>query len=166
MSKKILLVGFFLLAAAIVLTGCSLKTVFAEMLARTTGGRLKLQDHNEQVTIQTEDKEMTLGRQELVQGFPEDVPVYPGADVEASWQVSQAEQEGVTASFVTDDALDKVERFYRDNLATSGWQVNNTMTAAGSVVFIAEKDNRSAWITLSEDNGQVTINILVGTKGE
>ncbi|MBU0619207.1 hypothetical protein KKD62_03145 [Patescibacteria group bacterium] len=166
MRKRILLTTITLLLMAILLTGCSVKGVLSEMLAKTSGGRLKLKEGNEKIILKTEDKEVTLGQQELVRGFPEDIPVYPGANVEASWQVTQEDQEGVTASFITQDSLDKVERFYRDNLGTNGWQTNNTMTAADSVVFIAEKDQRSAWITLSQDDNQVTINILVGTKGE
>jgi hypothetical protein len=159
----------------LVLAGCSLpgqqqagqaaKKFLGGVINKSTGGRLNVSDDGEEVSLQTEEGEMKIKQDDLITDFPTDMPVYPGASVQTSW-VATEKQGGIMAEFVTTDQLDKIERFYRDQLAENGWYQTNELAQAGSVVFSAEKDERSAWVSLNQNENQVLITILVVTNNE
>src|SRR6187455_1711807 len=64
----------------------------------------------------------------LPEGFPSDVPVYPGATPGASMTMPGL---GVFATFQTDAAVDAILTHYRGELAKSGWSVSDTPDGDG-----------------------------------
>lgn len=156
----------------LVLTGCTLpgqqatgqaaKKFLGGVVNKASGGRLNVSEDGEEVSLQTEEGEMKIKQDDLVTDFPTDMPIYPGASVRISW-VANDEQGGMMAEFATSASLEKVERFYRDQLASEGWYQTNQLFQEGSVVFMAEKDERSTWVSLNQDEDQVIITILIST---
>jgi len=165
--KKIILLLFL----SFILTGCNLpgqkkseetaKKFLGGVINKTTGGRLKISEDGQKVSLKNKQgEEMVIGQKELVMDLPDDISVYPGASVKSSWQTDE-EGRGIMAEFVTNDSLAEVESFYRDELTQEGWQETNRIDQEDSIVFIAEKNNRSAWISLNQIDSQVKINILI-----
>lgn len=64
----------------------------------------------------------------IPEGFPSDIPVYPGATIGPSMSVPG---EGVFATFATDDAVDAILTHYRSELAKNGWSVVDTAERDG-----------------------------------
>jgi len=58
------------------------------------------------------------------------------------------------ATLVTDDAPERVARWFRDMLPMNGWQLRNEgKGAAGAVTIYAEKAGRPLWLTLKPNAG-------------
>jgi hypothetical protein len=64
----------------------------------------------------------------IPEGFPSDVPIYPGATPGSSMAMPGL---GVFATFQTGDSVDKILSHYRSELANGGWSVADTPTGDG-----------------------------------
>jgi hypothetical protein len=61
-------------------------------------------------------------------GFPSDVPIYPGAVIGSSISTPGL---GVFSMFETGDAVEKILAHYRSELAKNGWSVVDTAAGDG-----------------------------------
>src|SRR6185436_1945132 len=64
----------------------------------------------------------------IPQGYPTDVPVYPGATPGSSMTMPGL---GVFATFESDDAVDKILEHYRGELTKGGWSVTDAADGGG-----------------------------------
>ena len=64
----------------------------------------------------------------IPEGFPSDIPVYPGATIGSSMTTPGL---GVFATFETDDGVDAILSHYRSELAKNGWSVVDTAQGDG-----------------------------------
>jgi hypothetical protein len=65
----------------------------------------------------------------IPEGYPKDVPIYPGATPGGSMAMPGM---GVFATFTSDDTVDAILTRYREELAKNGWTVQDT-TDKGSI---------------------------------
>ena len=72
--------------------------------------------------------EAILAEGVIPEGFPSDVPIYPGAEIGPSMTTPGL---GVFATFVTDDAVEAILTHYRSELAKNGWSVVDTAAGDG-----------------------------------
>jgi hypothetical protein len=79
------------------------------------------------------------------EGFPSDVPVYPGATAGSSLSTPG---QGVFATFASDDPVDKVLSHYRGELAKNGWSVVDTAQGDG---VDGTRGNRSVSVRVRRD---------------
>ncbi|HKA16002.1 MAG TPA: hypothetical protein VKH41_13355 [Myxococcota bacterium] len=92
----------------------------------------------------------------IPEGYPSDVPVYPGATPGASMAMPGL---GVFATFVSSDAIDQVQTYYRGELGKNGWSVTNSPDGSG---LDASKGNRSVQVRLrknDEGRSEIAINV-------
>jgi hypothetical protein len=94
---------------------------------------------------------------ELPGNFPEDVPLYPGAEVVKARPTSEA---GISVGWSTGDDMVKVASYYADQLAAKGWATNRVDAPEGIVVF-ADKGKRSATLGVTPAEGKTAIDLLV-----
>lgn len=94
---------------------------------------------------------------ELPGNFPEDVPLYPGAEVlkarpgsEANWSVG----------FSTPDDPAKVAAYFADAFAAQGWSTQRVDAPEGIMVF-ADKGDRSATYGVGSVEGKTQIDLLI-----
>jgi len=93
------------------------------------------------------------------EGYPSDVPVYPGATAGSAMSMPGL---GVFATFESDDAVDKVVDHYRGELGKNGWSV--TDAAAGGGVD-ATKGERSVQVRARHDEkGRTEIAVNVSER--
>jgi hypothetical protein len=123
------------LAAALFLVGACRKheTVSAG------GSTVEVDRSGKVVTIRTAEGTATAGGSALPEGFPKDVPVYPGARVTASLVTPGTT--GHVATFETSEWPDDVAKFYAGKLA--GWTTAMDMkTEDGHTLLMKSPDGK------------------------
>jgi hypothetical protein len=95
----------------------------------------------------------------IPEGFPSDVPVYPGAAPGSSMSMPGL---GVFATFESDDAADKIVEHYRGELSKGGWSVTDSADGGG---VDATKDKRSVQVRArqtEQGKAEIAINVSEG----
>lgn len=104
---------------------------------------------------------ITEGNKALDGNFP--LPIYPGA--KPAGAVS-GETEGVDRSefimVLTNDDVDKVSLYYRNELKKQNWQMDRIDTIGQSVNFACHKDRTEGSVMVSGDGKQTTITLQAG----
>ena len=98
----------------------------------------------------------------LPEGFPKDVPVYPGVTITMGMANSDEQSYSVTAE--TKDALQNVADKYKKDLVANGWaeQSSFSQTADSPMAMLSyTKDGRVVVISIQAENGKTTISIAV-----
>jgi len=151
-----------LLASGLVAwSGCGQsKTVVDEEGNRTT---LTEKGGNVEVTFEGKDGEKVRiaggeGGVALPDGFPKDVPLYPGATP----TVTNSNAEVTTVMLTTADAAAKVSAFYKEKLAAAGWTTKNTLDMPTGSMIVCSKGDRTLSVTLVSDDNQTMINLTLG----
>lgn len=98
------------------------------------------------------------GAVRLPDAFPDDVPVYPGAEPTGALS---AEGEGVMATLRSSAAPEAILDFYRDALAGDGWSIESERNFGRQRQLSATKDERRVSIQLSGDDTATQIVITV-----
>ena len=88
------------------------------------------------------------------EGYPSDVPVYPGATPGSSMAMPGV---GVFATFVSNDSVEKILAHYREELTKGGWTVQDTADGMG---IDATKESKSVTVSARQtDNGtEIAVN--------
>jgi hypothetical protein len=92
----------------------------------------------------------------IPEGFPNDIPVYPGATIGSSMTTPGL---GVFATFETDDPVETILTHYRGELAKSGWSLTDSAQGDG---LDGTKDNRMLMLRArkGDDNRtEIAINV-------
>lgn len=135
-----------------------------------TGVKTNLQDiQNGKMTITDPKTGQTVdvGSGKLPDNFPSDFPQYPGAKVQSavSGNDTQKDQNGMWVTFTTNDSVDKVAIFYKNELASKGWTTTGTYSAGGATTYTVQKDTQEGSVVISSSGSNGTaIVVTVGTK--
>ena len=95
----------------------------------------------------------------IPEGYPSDVPVYPGATPGSSMTMPGL---GVFATFESNDPVDKIQSHYRGELGKNGWSVVDSADGSG---LDATKGSRSVQVRLrknEEGHSEIAINFSEG----
>jgi hypothetical protein len=93
----------------------------------------------------------------LPNGFPKDVPVYPGATI----AVSATTQDMINVSLQTTDQPQEVKAFYQEKLKQNGWQTQSTLNIPQGTMLHATKDGRTQTVTIGRDEDKTVISLVV-----
>jgi len=156
--KRICLVGAVLAIA--ICFGCKKSTT----VTGPSGERATVTNKgdNAEVTIEDRDgKKVTIkgGARgvALPEGFPKDVPIYPGATVASS--VAQEKQFHITLK--AGDDVAQVADHYAAKLKENGWKIEATVNVADAKMFSAKKDKRAVSVIVSPEGGKAIVAITV-----
>lgn len=95
------------------------------------------------------------GAGNLPESFPDDVPVFPGAQSAGGLAVGG---EGLAAALVTESAAEAVVSFYVEELVARGWTLGaEPRDALQSDRISASKDDRTLWVVVSDAAGGAQI---------
>ena len=128
------------------------------------GGELTFEVEGEDVRISGEKEGVGAisGRfgekAEIPDGFPEDIPIYPGSDV-IGGMVAGA---GGMVTLQTGDDSEKVAAFYREKLVEEGWSLAPEMDLGGGQVLPIEKEGRNGAVQISREANATNIVVTVG----
>lgn len=94
--------------------------------------------------------------------FPKDFPLYPGAKVTSSLSGAQSgKNNGFWLTMTTPDTLDKVNAFYKAQLAANGWAIESTYTAGGTTTETMTKTGWSGSLAVTSDSGTKATQIVI-----
>ncbi|MFQ5640348.1 MAG: hypothetical protein ACE5IR_20405 [bacterium] len=123
---------------------------------------LSLKNDRSEITVKGGGEEVHLSLDEsgvdLPDDFPSDAPVYPGSTV----FTSATSEYGYTVALQTHTPLKEVTDFYKKKLKEKGWKIvlNSSLGQDGSMLQ-ASKDQRSQYITFTQQAGTTTISMTV-----
>jgi len=119
----------------------------ASVQVSDTGIRIESEDADGRTSIQVAGD----GEIGLPEGFPDDLPVPPGATVAYSMS---SEGEGLSATLAVEDTPRGVFTFYVEALGKEGWEIRDKLEAAGQYLVSAHKGDREVSVSVAEDDGE------------
>jgi len=112
-------------------------------------------------TITTDEGQVTVGVQKLPDNWPSDVPEYKNGTIQYSGTSNpETGEEGAAVMYMTSDSAQTVADFYKKELESKGWKIEQTGNMGGAMVVAATKDARNIGIYIADGgNGQTTVTI-------
>ena len=104
--------------------------------------------------------EVTIG-DDLPDSFPDDFPIYDGADLQGATESDRAGVSGTEAVWTTGDDFDDVKGFYDDAFADGPWKSSGDGTLPESVFWTVAKGDEDGYVLIT-DADDVTIIAIVG----
>ncbi len=119
------------------------------------------------ISVQNEDGTqdvVTGGGAQLPKGFPEDVPVYPGLNIQMSNSMTSENVFSIVGQ--TTAKNDDVAAFYKKELAARGWKEESVMqqNAEGQVMTMLHygKDTRKVHVMVMSEGDATTVSLTTG----
>lgn len=97
-------------------------------------------------------------------------PTYPGATIQGTFSAEGKDGEGGSFGFSTADSIEKVVKFYEDNLKEAGFKITtntvqqNGAITMGSLVGEDEGKKRTAFINAISEKGETKVTAVFGSK--
>jgi hypothetical protein len=151
MNKRILTLGVLVVAAAVVVVGCSrTKTI------KTDQGEITISDKGEMVKMEIKTEEgkdikVNLGEQTLPSNLPKDIPIYNPSKVTASQMMGNKK---VMLNLTTPDEAGSVTKFYEHRLKEDGWKLGRQMTMGPMAIMSGIKGNKKLNVTINRDDDE------------
>jgi hypothetical protein len=95
-------------------------------------------------------------------GFPDDVPIYPGASPTAAMT---AAGEGVMVTLRSTDEQQAIFEFYEAQLVEQGWSITARPSFGGQLGLEASKDSRKVTVRVSGVEGESHLSLMVNDAG-
>ncbi len=155
MSK--LTLGAFVVAVLLAVAGCGGTDEIAEQaVEEASGGDVKIDKDGDETTIEVGGQELENKQGDLVEGFPEDIPM-PG-DFEV---VSSSKVEGKYQAFGRIPSSDDAFAFYKAELPEKGWKVDVAAASEGSFQVVATKGGRALVVGSSPSNEGANLTVVL-----
>jgi hypothetical protein len=104
--------------------------------------------------------------EKLPDSFPNDFPIYGGADFKGSISTTQEGEKGLAATWETGDSLDKVKSYYNDQFGgKSAWtQDSATDTGQGAFYAVHKKSDatKAGFVTLASQGDKTSFIVFIG----
>lgn len=157
------IIGFALLGFVLA-PGCTKKETF-----KSKKGNVSVEQEGKRgkVTVETDEGKTEIETGEsLPKGWPADMPVYKPAKIVGSSAIKgQGDAASLSLALETSDAVDKVREFYQKNLASNGWEVNESSSTAlegnHTALLTAAKQKRSCVVTMGRSEGKEKTELVI-----
>jgi outer membrane lipoprotein-sorting protein len=121
----------------------------------------------ETYTMKTEGGQaMAFGKGAKVpDGFPKDIPIYPGAEIQMSSSDPGTKTFAVQA--LSADAIDKVAEYYKKEMKAQGWNEGDGVVQTGANpmhMLNFDKAGMSAMVMVMAQDGKALVSITTGQK--
>lgn len=155
-----------LMTAGLFLAACSQKGVERAMerqMEQETAGDADVDMKGDgSMEIKTDDGTATIGGGEMPENWPEDVKAYSGATITYSATVNpQTGEPGMAVVLMSTDAVATIAAHYKEELTASGWDMGESMEAAGTSILSGTKDDRVVSLMVTGAEGQTAITIAI-----
>ncbi len=147
-------------AAALAACGQDAADTAAEKLAKAHGVDVEIDRDGGEATYTIGGKDgntLQIGEKlSLPDGFPADVPMYPGLKIVAA----STTPEGFLVHAQSSDGLGDVTSFYADKLVAGGWEKEGEFQAENMRTSSFKKEGRTASVNVfAADDGTVTVQV-------
>lgn len=115
-------------------------------------------------TYTTEEGTVTIGVNSYPDNWPSDVPKYSNGQIQYSGTSNpQTGQAGSAVVFITTDDVQKVVDFYKRELTSTGWKIEQTATIGQMMVISATKGSTAFGAQIVKmDDGQTSVTVGIG----
>lgn len=119
--------------------------------------------------VKTKDGSAVFGAGSTAK-LPNWFPSYPGATVQGTFSTESKDGEGGSFGFSTADSIEKVVKFYEDNLKQAGLKITtntvqqNGVVSMGSLAGEDEGKKRTAFINAFSEKGQTQVTVVFASK--
>lgn len=115
-------------------------------------------------TYSNDQGQVTVGGNKLPDNWPSDAPKYPNANIQYSGSSNpRTGEKGAAVVFMTSDKIQSVIDFYKKELASKGWKVEQAVTMGASTILSSTKDTRTLGVYIVDaGNGQVSVTVSIG----
>jgi hypothetical protein len=157
------IIGFALLGLVLA-PGCTKKETFKSKKGNVT---VEQRGKKGKVTVETgEGKTEIETGESLPKDWPADMPVYKPAKIVGSSAIKgQGDTTSLSLALESSDAVDKIREFYQKNLASNGWEVNESASTAlegnESALLTAAKQKRSSIITMGKAKAKEKTELVI-----
>jgi len=163
-SKKIKLYSLlaFMFASTLVLSGCgeqaaqktSEKTA-EKIIEKQIGGNADVDIDENNIKMETDQGSMEVGENvKLPADFPSDVYVVDGKLLSV---FSDKTNNSHMVTLETEKSMEDASSVYQIELAAKGWEITGTIAIGDSTSIIAEKDTRTASVSISKGDKATTV---------
>lgn len=170
------LFGALIVALALGLVGCQSisekvgEEVGEEIAGGVLGGEVEVD--GDEVTIQTEDGEATIGSTEgeLPEDFPKDFPQYKDSEVDSASSIAGGSEVSYYVNLYSDDAVKDVYEWYKSEFTGDGWTIegdymfSDASSGDSGMLTVKQDENTSATVSFGESDGKTQIGIILMTK--
>jgi hypothetical protein len=105
--------------------------------------------------------------EEQSSNLPEDFPVFPGAELESSYDSKGDGVEAISVIWIAQGSLKEISDFYREGLQSRGWEVESVLEDEESVTFSFERGDSFGFVGLGKQDGEsVIISVTIGARFE
>lgn len=118
-------------------------------------------------TIKTDNGDVQVSTSNKVpDSFPDDFPVYDGADVQGSYSGTQGDVSGTVVTWTTGDGVDDVAKFYSDAFKSGNWKSTANGTANDTSYWTGESaDGNQQFYLVVSGGGDGDKTTIVATAG-
>lgn len=129
-----------------------------ESTMRASGQDADVTMNSDTMQIKTEDGAMSFGEgTKLPDEWPDDVAVYKGLKL----LTAMKSREGSSIQGSTQDSLDKVTAYYKEQVTKDGWTEETVMTQAQMAMLSYSKDGRSLVVTITASDPDTFVSITI-----
>ena len=97
-----------------------------------------------------------------VTDYPSDVPLYEKA--KSTMDMKSEQKHARMLLLQSSDSAEKVAGFYKSELESKGWKIEETMTINNMTMYKASKDNREMVVQVQSGGNTTTINQTLSDK--
>ena len=141
------------------------KKIVQGVIENRTGIKTNIQDLENGKATFTDTKtgaKVDIGGGKVPDTFPKDFPLYTGAKVVSSLSGAKSGQNnGFWLTMSSADSVDAVDAFYKTQFAASGWTIDATYTANGTVTETVSKPGWSGSLAISRDSTSKETQIVI-----
>ena len=163
MSKTAKVVLGVIVVLLVLVGGCQMiarkagEMITEKMIENASDGKAKVDVKDGSMTVTTSEGTFTTNGGKMPDGWPEDVPVYPGSSVQFSGTSAMEAGGGMGLVLMSEDAPASVVTFYKTKLAAEGWATGTTMEGQGSTILIMTKGAKALSLTVTGAEGGTSI---------
>lgn len=133
-------------------------------IEKATNGAVDVDLDGETLTVNTNTGSFTVGEEvDLPDDFPSDIHVIDGTIKMAT---ETTEIEGFSVSIETSKSVSAAKAEYEEQLVDDGWTITGMLDFTSAATVMAEKNNRTVTVTMTEVDGVVTVGIGTSTNEE
>lgn len=158
MSNKKLLLLFLALGVGVIFSGCgkSLGQTAAEKIIENKTG-VKVEQNGDTVKIQDQQGNTMVATsgKSIPNDFPADAPYYKNGRIETASTMDLSDGKSYSAIIMTNDSIESIAKFYREELKNNNWKVNVDSTIGEMVTIGAQKGQANASILITPNTDGV-----------